>query len=303
MKKILIMIDRKFLWAVLFIVTLLSVSCSSTTDKISKGESQAWSPGVYDPKYWTGDSNQESLQKIASSLKGRQSSLGWITLPPIDVNKSTDIDGYAKKYKLIQIEYVENKGLLRILKPKKYYLYYDINSISKLQKETGEFFIIKVLQTKTRSNSLYPVTAYYLNRETILSTFEISCSLNAIKLIEQMWWNGSWFRGIRYTWENTNIKIDEANPEVLFYGDDTWIKEYNSLLCDVVNNKNEIKAAAWLKNQDKRAAKLKEDKDRKARKVKDDKRKIELDKAVKTCLDLGFKKGTKKYKNCIIELL
>ncbi len=92
------------------------------------------------------------------------------------------------------------------------------------------------------------------------------------------------------------------------------MEEYNSLLCDVVNNKNEIKAAAWLKNADKRKAKLREDKERKAKKAKkekerkvkkakEDRRKRDLDKASQTCLDLGFKKGTKKYKNCIIELL
>ena len=30
---------------------------------------------------------------------------------------------------------------------------------------------------------------------------------------------------------------------------------------------------------------------------------FDTEKASKTCLDLGFKKGTKKYKNCIVELL
>jgi hypothetical protein len=47
----------------------------------------------------------------------------------------------------------------------------------------------------------------------------------------------------------------------------------------------------------------KEEKKIKARKVKEDNRKLELDKASKACLDLGFRKGTKKYKNCIVELL
>ncbi|MDA7842096.1 hypothetical protein N9A44_00550 [Gammaproteobacteria bacterium] len=47
----------------------------------------------------------------------------------------------------------------------------------------------------------------------------------------------------------------------------------------------------------------KEKKERKAMKIKEDKRKLDINKAGKTCLDLGFKKGTKKYKNCIIELL
>ena len=58
-----------------------------------------------------------------------------------------------------------------------------------------------------------------------------------------------------------------------------------------------------IEDKKKRKVRLKKEKKRKARKVKDDKRKIELDKARKTCLDLGFKKGTKKYKNCLVELL
>jgi len=258
------------------------------------------------------DKQDLAQENMDEKIKSKQSELGWIILPPLDANKNIYTNDYKKKYKSIRTEYVENERLLKILDIRSSKLYYDIDSISKSYNDSSKVFKIKILK-----NYRHPKTIYveYMLRRSLLSNYEITCgSNNKLKLIDEMWWNGPWFSGLRYTWRDQGSQIRSSFPEAGDVKDFKWMEEYNNLLCDVVNNKNEIKAAAWLKNKDKRAEKLKKDKDRKARKakkdkdrkarkVKEDNRKLELDKASKTCLDLGFKKGTKKYKNCIIELL
>ena len=262
-----------------------------------------------------------TLKHAPDSIKKEQSHLGWTVLPELEIhaNKYQYIHEYKEKYKSIHTKHVENEILLKTLKSKTHELFYDIDSISKLSKKSGEVFTIRVLRTEDVPTKQYH---WFMDRESLLSDYEISCSSNnKLKLINEMWWNGSWFKGLRYTWKDELSKMQGSFPEARNAKDYKWMEEYNSLLCDVVNNKNQIKAATWRKNDEKRKAKLKEEKrkakskeekrrakiqqekERKAMKIKEDKRKLDINKAGKTCLDLGFKKGTKKYKNCVVELL
>jgi len=264
---------------------------------------------------WTHYDHKDPIQAqedMHEKIKENQLKLGWITLPSLNTNKDINVITDKKKYKLIRTEYIKNKTLLKILKTELYSLYYDVDSISKISRDSNKVFKIKILITANTYETNYLA---YMIRKTILSNYEISCfSNNRIKLVSEMWWNGKWFNGIGYTWRDQASQIRNSFPEVIYAKDYKWMEVYNNLLCDVVNNKNEIKASKWKKNKEKRKAKLKEEKERKVRKAKEEKerkakkakeerRKLDVDKAVKTCLDLGFKKGTKKYKNCIIEIL
>tara|TARA_B100000989_G_C19510410_1_gene458716 strand:+ start:1117 stop:2019 length:903 start_codon:yes stop_codon:yes gene_type:complete len=268
------------------------------------------------------ESQDLARKNLSKEIKNKHFLLGWITLPPLDENKNIQINTDRNKYKLISTEYVEDETLLKVLSVRNSEIYYDFDSITKLYNDSGKVFKIKILKNYNYQSSYVSYTV----RRSLLSNYEISCgSKNKLKLIDEMWWNGSWFQGIRYTWNDKGTQIRNSFPEAGDIKDYKWMEEYNSLLCDVVNNKNRIKAATWLKNADKRKAKLREEKERKAKKakkekerkakkiqqekerkakkVREDKRRRDLDKASQTCLDLGFKKGTKKYKECIIELL
>ena len=271
------------------------------------------------------EASYKAQKKINKSIKSEQATLGWITLPPINKNKNLQINIDKEKYKLIRTEYLDEDTLSKILK-RDFQLYYDIDSISKSHNGSEKVIKIKTLRTYKYQADFIS----YMNKRTILSHYELPCSTKnkILRVIDEMWWNGSWFTGIRYTFHHHGGLYSKYFPKArleLDNGDYKILEKYNNLLCDVANNKNEKKAELWLKNKSKREAKVKEEKERKAKKiqqekerkakkiqqekerkakkVREDKRRLDLDKASQTCLDLGFKKGTKKYKDCIVELL
>ena len=87
--------------------------------------------------------------------------------------------------------------------------------------------------------------------------------------------------------------------------DNIWLKEYSPQ--DFANNTTDtnlfmetidVICKFCRQNIQKSSPKVK-----KNQVVKETRKTFDIEKASKTCLDLGFKKGTKKYKNCIIEIL
>ena len=110
------------------------------------------------------------VKAYQKSIKQQQFELGWINLP-YTIKKNINED--KKKYKLISTKKVKNNTLLEILKPKTNSLYFDIDSISELSKDSKKIFRIKVLKTGNSNKFSGP-----LARQTILSHYEISCHSN-----------------------------------------------------------------------------------------------------------------------------
>tara|TARA_B100000989_G_C19510410_1_gene458715 strand:+ start:155 stop:1120 length:966 start_codon:yes stop_codon:yes gene_type:complete len=321
MKKVFVKNNRKILFIVLFVANFFNMSCSNNYG-IPGGENCEFDEATsltscfypLNDFYHIGHTDY-AQNNLPSRVEKNQSTLGWTALASSIDSKYKQMN--REKYKLIRTDYIDNETLVKILKSPMNELYFDLNSITKLTKNSGAIRI-KILKT----NSILGYNFYYMEKQTVMHEYEISCSSNnKLKLINEIWWNGAWFRGIGYTWKDKELNVKRSLPEISNAKDQKWIEEYSSLLCDVITNKNQIKAATWRKNdakrkiklekekrkarlkEEKRRAKIQQEKERKAKKAKDDRRKRDLDKASQTCLDLGFKKGTNKHKNCIIELL
>lgn len=232
-----------------------------------------------------------------------------------------NLNYYKNSYDEVKIprKLLERNSFIKYLEPpmgmgddKK--LLYDKKSIKKLSENYYEINLLMV-------NNAFTLDIRYdkLKPSDTWTNLQLSCPVDRLQIKNQVWFYDHTLTKYANTYDASHwVKENWWHP-VNRYAEITMLSlatayhtEGFSFICTLIEDhlqiqKTDIKEIERNRNSGSNPYFTDEElgikKKKKISKEKEVPIKFDTKKASETCLDLGFKKGTKKYKNCIIELL